>query len=141
MKEKCSIAESEVFVLLRDKAGNWLYFKNPIRILETLHISEVLQILEEIEEIVRTGKWYAVGWIAYEASSAFDSAFSAKEGNHFPLVWFGIFSPPEKCAFFPLKISEGYSLEPWTSGWSKSQYSHAVNQIRTFIPRMGKHIR
>ncbi len=133
MKEKCSIAESEVFALLRDKAGNWLYFKNPIRILETLHISEVLQILEEIEEIVRTGKWYAVGWIAYEASSAFDSAFSAKEGNHFPLVWFGIFSPPEKCAFFPLKISEGYSLEPWTSGWSKSQYSHAVNQIRTFI--------
>lgn len=133
MYGKSPIAESEVFVLLRGEEGHWLYFRNPVRILKTTQVSEVLRILQEVEECIHTEKQYAVGWIAYEASPAFDSALRAKPNSDFPLVWFGIFPSPEPCDFFSLNIPKEYSLKPWTSLWSKSQYYDAVNRIRTFI--------
>lgn len=124
---------SEIFTFLRDETGNWLYFKNPIRILKTFHISEVLEILHQVEKFVHTEKYHAVGWIAYEASPAFDSALTVKPNSGFPLVWFGIFEAPEKVDLFSLKLSRGYALKSWKSVWSKWEYSHAVHHIQTSI--------
>jgi para-aminobenzoate synthetase / 4-amino-4-deoxychorismate lyase len=63
-------------VLIHDpEAGQWLHFVRPHHILKATLLSDVMPMLTEAQKLVHREGLYAAGWISYEASPAFDSAF------------------------------------------------------------------
>ena len=83
-------------VLIHEPAlGRWLAFENPLRILSTSTLSEVLPLLHEIETAVNEQKLYAAGFVSYEAAPAFDPALTVRQDpSGFPLLWFGLYQKP-----------------------------------------------
>ena len=68
----------------------WLHFQNPRQIISAHRIEEVIPTLNAIESHIAKDSLYAVGFVAYEAAPAFDSALAVREDGAFPLVWFGL---------------------------------------------------
>lgn len=69
---------------------SWVRYDRPEAVFEAHAHDEVPGILAHPEnEVERTGL------PAYEAGRAFDAAMPAASGSLFPLLWFGLFRPPE----------------------------------------------
>ena len=60
------------------ETGYWLQFTRPRVTLQTVNLSDIIPLLEEVERVVRRDGLYGAGWIGYEASPAFDSALDRK---------------------------------------------------------------
>lgn len=71
-------------------------FSQPERVIVAHEVREVVAAFRAIEEGTRQG-FYAAGYVAYEAASAFDDALVTKSalGEGQPLVWFGLFRAPQ----------------------------------------------
>ena len=69
-------------------------FQNPLRVITAHKIEEVIPSFQLVQKEVENG-YYAAGFLSYESSPAFDSAYRVKGGSSMPLLWFGIFSEPE----------------------------------------------
>ncbi len=87
------IKENEI-ILHHNFRKQWLHFISPIEIFTTNKISEVENILAEVESVVEKREVWAAGFLSYEASEAFDKAIKSKPGGNFPLTWFGIYNSP-----------------------------------------------
>ncbi len=110
------------------------FFGSPLEIISTFHLEEVILYLEKVRQKVLEGK-YAVGWIAYEAGPAFDSAFPVRKETFpdLPLVWFGIFDKPEEQTFHPYKNSLKDIENQWQPLISREEYRHIIGDIRENI--------
>ena len=84
------------YLLLHNQsARRWLEFTNPVHIIETHTLADVLPALREIDHAVNQHGLWAAGFITYEAAPAFDPAMITHppvEG--LPLLWFGLFPAP-----------------------------------------------
>ncbi len=125
------IKENEIF-LHNNFQKHWLYFASPIDILTTNNISEVMNILTEVENIVKAKKFWAAGFISYEAAVAFDKAIKSKSGGNFPLVWFGIYNSPTVVEEIekPLHIKDELLL---LKNINDEEYEKAFNKIKFYI--------
>ncbi len=110
----------------------WLRFENPVKIIETDKISEVISKFQQVEEVVNKEKLYAVGFISYEAASAFDSALQTKSLKSFPLLWFAFYKEYEKIDLFPEHSTSSY-LTNWSSSVSREEYDFAIARIKDHI--------
>ncbi len=63
-------------------------FGAPSRVLVARTGGEVRPVLEAVEAMAREGRW-CVGYLRYEAATAFDPAFVVHEADG-PLAWFGV---------------------------------------------------
>ncbi|UKI10655.1 hypothetical protein [Variovorax paradoxus] len=63
-------------------------FGAPSRVLVARTAGEVRPVLEAVEAMAREGRW-CVGYLRYEAATAFDPAFVVHEADG-PLAWFGV---------------------------------------------------
>lgn len=71
-----------------------LRFGEPLRVWQAHSAGEVAAVIEEVERAAREGRW-CVGGLAYEAASAFDSAFSTHAPQPgLPLAWFAEYEAP-----------------------------------------------
>lgn len=121
-------------IILRDnEEKQWIKFQNPYRIFSTNNTNEVLPILKEIEALVLEKKYYAAGFISYEAAPAFDKALRTKDGDSFPLIWFGIFENFETFEFD--KKASTFSFQNWESLVSKKEYLQKFTEITNSILR------
>lgn len=97
----------ECFVLLDDAravdngAADALYYSSPNKVFAAYHASQVAGVLEEAEAARDAGGELA-GYIAYEAGLALEDRLmplaDARSGAQGPLVWLGVFDPPERIA-------------------------------------------
>ena len=110
----------------------WLRFENPVKIIETDKISEVISKFQLVEEAVNKEKLYAVGFISYEAASAFDSALQTKSLQSFPLLWFAFYKEYEKIDIFSEHSTSTY-LTNWSSSVSREEYDFAIARIKDHI--------
>lgn len=113
-------------------SGRWRAFKDSEEIVKSCQLDEVLTLLNYVEQRVKAGMW-AVGFVSYEASPAFDSSLTVKEDSDFPKIWFAIFDkseiidlPEPKPEFF---------LGPWSSEISRSCYLSSVSKVKDKILR------
>jgi para-aminobenzoate synthetase/4-amino-4-deoxychorismate lyase len=65
-----------------------LSFGAPSRVLVARKAAEVRPLLEAVEAMAREGRW-CVGYLRYEAATAFDPAFAVHAADG-PLAWFGV---------------------------------------------------
>ena len=77
-----------------------LLFTEPLEVIEAARGEEVAPALERVAEAVASGAWVA-GYLAYEAGYALYpgipgiAAPAAREAGE-PLLWFGVYAPPER---------------------------------------------
>src|SRR5690242_8641694 len=100
--------------VLRDDAPSgpqWLLFRDPYLVIAAMRVEQVMPSLQRVEALVARGA-YAVGFVSYEAAPALDSSFqTVHAARDFPLLWFGMYEPPERiCAPSP---ENSYALKPW----------------------------
>jgi para-aminobenzoate synthetase / 4-amino-4-deoxychorismate lyase len=137
-------------VLLRDNA-EWLHFTDPYRLITAEGPDEVLPALREVEQLSQTNRWYAAGFLSYEAASAFDSAlhthastagansFASLDEDHstfrahrdFPYLWFGLYPEPHAVAL-PRPAESQQTLD-WRPTTDCETYQAAVAKIKDHI--------
>jgi para-aminobenzoate synthetase / 4-amino-4-deoxychorismate lyase len=69
-------------------------FSTPLSVHYATTLDEVVPTLDAVERLARAGRW-VVGFVAYEASPAFDAALEATPVGSLPLAWFATFDAPE----------------------------------------------
>ena len=120
-------------IILHDSvAARWLSFRNPHRIIEAKTIPEVVPAFEHVERLVNENNWYAAGFLCYEAAGAFDRALSSYPAGELPLLWFGLFPPPDQVDL-PDPDYSAYSLGEPVSSVGRPEYGQAIERIKHFI--------
>lgn len=111
----------------------WLRFTSPERVYVARTLDEVPPTIHEVEKSCRTGPYWAVGWVSYEAAPAFDPALPVRHESIFPKVWFALFPSPSRLTSLPATAP----LPPlgWTSSITKEDYLRSVDSIRSAISR------
>lgn len=112
-------------------AASWR-FGGYVRTVIAVHVSEVVDVLNQVEMAAADGL-YAAGFVSYEAASALnDELSSTPPMEGLPLAWFAIFRERHLVA-----AGEGLSpsfadvaLEP---GKCLAEYAEDVESIRSFI--------
>jgi para-aminobenzoate synthetase / 4-amino-4-deoxychorismate lyase len=118
-------------VILHDEtACRWLRFQNPVEIVSATRSEDVLPCLRKIERAVEERGLHAAGWISYEAAPAFDPALNTRPPDSFPLLWFGLFPPPDS---FELPTAEAALPDGWRPDTSPEAYDRAFDRIKTHI--------
>ena len=120
-----------------DRASRRLVFAEPLRVWRAETIGRVGVVLHEADRAARSGGW-VVGFVAFEAASAFDPAFDAPPATSLPLAWFAAFPPPfdapdekdEQPRIPP--TGEPIELEPKTE-LGDARYADAVRRIHEYI--------
>jgi len=114
------------------KNKRWLKFTNPVNMIETDDVNEVISKFQEVEETVNNGELYAVGFLSYEAAPAFDSALQAKTLQSLPLLWFAFYKEYE---IIDLSLTDSTSvyLKNWSSSVSRKEYDEAIANIKDHI--------
>jgi len=78
-------------MLMKVDEGRWRLLHQPRDVLRTDDVSEVTNVLREVENAVARGA-FAAGFVSYEASPGFDPALVVHPPRGpLPLVWFGIY--------------------------------------------------
>lgn len=121
-------------VILRDAGRDqWLRFARPRRVLAATRVEEVMPALDAIEDAVASEGLYAAGFVSYEAAPAFDPALVVKEQPDFPLLWFGLFEPPEVISLPPAPAQPGPGDLTWQPSITPADYDCAIERIKRFI--------
>ncbi|NES96639.1 MAG: aminodeoxychorismate synthase, component I, partial [Desertifilum sp. SIO1I2] len=87
---KSPLATNRV-VLYDAQNQHWLQFQQPVQVLSTHKLSEVIPLLETLQQQVEQHSYSAAGFVRYEASPAFDASFRVGNSHEFPVAWFGLY--------------------------------------------------
>ena len=112
--------------------AGWLEFVEPMRVIATSRIAEIVPALEEVERGVRQG-YAAAGMLSYEASPAFDPALAVRAPGTLPLLWFGLFRRIQRLPVLPAWTEERYHLTPWLPSITPDAYHAAIAHIKDYI--------
>lgn len=108
-------------------------FQNPLKIIQTSKLDEILEKLADVEQAVASG-FYAAGYLAYEAAGAFQTYYQTPSSGDMPLLWFGIYHSPQtenlkEKSIITNKLSS-YQWHPLTN---REQYQQAIARIKSEI--------
>jgi len=104
-------------------------YRDPIKVIQTNCIEEVIPCLKMIEEEVKNN-YYAAGYISYEAAPAFDSAFKVNQNPKMPLIWFGIFEQPK---LETPNVQKPFTVSDWVPSTNRQEYETNINKIKQSI--------
>ncbi|MCI5066704.1 aminodeoxychorismate synthase component I [bacterium] len=123
--------------------NQWLVYEECGEIITTDLIGEVLPALRAVEEQVNRTEQEAVGFVSYEAASAFDPAHTTQHRDHrLPLLWFGIYEKPQELPkendSVPPFLDEedgthGVLPEKWQPSLSQEEYERAMESIHSHL--------
>lgn len=118
-------------IILRRTDG-WFYYQNPLRILQTDRLDQILPLLWELESLVEKNGWHAAGFLSYQAAPAFDPALSVRsDESGFPLLWFGLYPPPQ-----PVELPAPPAAPPqirWRPSIPRKAYNAGIARIKQHI--------
>lgn len=111
----------------------WWRFERPAAVLSAERPGEVPTLLHEVEA---SGRW-AVGFVAYEAASGFDSALCTHPlPPGVPAAWFALFDRPEPAAELPGAAASTLGLAPRLApSISETAYLDRLAAVRRAIAR------
>jgi para-aminobenzoate synthetase/4-amino-4-deoxychorismate lyase len=113
-----------------DGRNERLNFTDPLEIISADTIDDVRASLDRVERHASAGR-FAIGFVAYDAAPAFDSALRVGEQAPTPLLWFGIYDAPAE----PLESRAAHLLDAseWRPHVGRAQYENAIDGIRSEI--------
>ena len=109
-------------------------FGQPLRTLVAHQPYEVREVLQAVQQAAEQGLW-CLGWLAYEAASAFDAAYEGavhppRAGQ--PLAWFAVHAGPVGDDL-PKPAAALPQTQPWQSALTRAQFERDVQQIHAAI--------
>lgn len=112
------------------------YFTDPCQIIQATQLADVIPCLQQIENAVQQG-YYAAGFIAYEAASAFCPHLITHDLGRLPLLWFGIF---EQTADRFVTSEKEFTSKPlaylnWQPNISWKEYQSAIQAVKDHIAK------
>ena len=116
-------------------------FENPERVLIASRVEDVVDVLTQAEAAVAGGSW-AVGYVAYEATAAFNPTLSVRrsggdqDGDGIPPAWFAIYqdrTEPTALRGGPRLGPSPYTVSAWTPSIDEDRYHRNVHKIRERI--------
>lgn len=113
----------------------WLCFENAVEIIQTNKLSEMLKKLDYLQEkCLKKDNYYAVGFISYDASPAFDYALKVKqkEIQNVPLLWFALFKKSQTIQLPKPKKTSTY-FGNWQQTVTKDEYRKAIGKVKEHI--------
>lgn len=113
-----------------NEATKPLCFTNPLKVISTDKIADVMRCLEEVEHATANGL-YAAGYISYETVGAFYPSVKLRTDNKMPLLWFGIFDQPSHA--ISEKADASYQIDNWKINLSKQEYEQKFIEIMAAI--------
>lgn len=91
-----SYSLSKLTAIVRNPSDDgWLRYREPFRLIVAREVDEVMPALAAIEEACAGGAT-AVGYVAYDAAPAFDTALECQRGT-LPLLLFGLYRGGDAC--------------------------------------------
>lgn len=121
-----------VAVLYSSEHSAWVRYERPRAIFVARRHEEVPPLLAHLEDEVEKGGLHAVGFMAYEAGSAFDPAMPHASCGSFPLAWFGLFAPP---VIVSLTTSQPGPVLDWVSELDAAAHGRALERIHGYLAR------
>ena len=109
-------------------------FGQPLRTLVAHQPHEVREVLQAVQQAAEQGLW-CVGWLAYEAASAFDAAYEGAvhpPRAAQPLAWFAVHEGPVGDDL-PQSAAALPQTQPWQSALTRAQFERDVQQIHAAI--------
>jgi para-aminobenzoate synthetase/4-amino-4-deoxychorismate lyase len=125
-------AFQDTVLLWNATASKWLFFKKPLQVITAATGGSVRDAFNKVESLVKLNQWHAAGFISYEASSAFDSAFHLCPSGDLPLLWFGLYEKPEEFQL-PVLDAQSYTLGEFVPNISRHEYNQAIQKIKKYI--------
>ena len=120
-------------VIIYDATGQqWLQFQHPIEIIQANSIHQVVPQFKRVNQFIEQYQYYGVGFISYEAATAFDSNLDSYSYTDFPLLWFGVYSAPEVIEL-PNPIAADPIQLNWSAAVSETEYQEAIAKIKQYI--------
>ena len=121
----------------------WIFFREPSIIFTSCKTKDIPPILSEIEKKSAAKNLYALGFLSYEASSAFDKSFPDPKNSApaFPLLYFAMYPEEnlEECdeSIFEEGLVEARKGPPlqWEPLISQKEYKSAFKKIKDYIGR------
>ena len=115
------------------KTDSWLVYEHCQDVLVAAEHSAVLSVLNEAEERAKRDGIYAVGYVAYEASHAFDHKFPKRDID-LPLACFALFATETSIT----SLTDLYSPDEQTNAdWhlveSRESFEAKVDHIKSMI--------
>ena len=120
--------------LIRNSDTNdWSLLTDCVDVLVAGEHSEVLDVIEAAEVRAQAEQLHAIGYVAYEASHAFDSKFP-KRDIEIPLVCFALFASETKLdSLIDLYSPADASTDNWQLIESQQSFESKVSKIRDMI--------
>jgi anthranilate/para-aminobenzoate synthase component I len=111
-------------------------FTHPHRVLVAHTLDQVAQVIEQAEKAARDEHW-VVGFVAYEAAPAFDSALQVNSQKNtgsgtLPLAVFAIYGYDEALTGTEFK-DESFACGPWAMSGSQDAVCADIEVIRAAI--------
>jgi len=129
---------SAPFVVLDDAAENRMrIFVAPKALIVAQQPDEIISALDAIEAARRSGH-YVAGYFSYELGYALEPRLVPllPQSRAVPLLWFGVFGPPEECAGEAAKARlEGGRAYcgPLQPEWDEAAYSTRFARVKALI--------
>ena len=80
-----AIEETKMHRAILRSGDSWLDFQDPVNVVQTFDLDQVVPKLSQVEQSALGQDLYAVGFISYEAASAFDPALITHASRPCPL--------------------------------------------------------
>lgn len=121
-------------VVLRDAAsGRWLQFTGPRRVVIARSLAEVAPALGRVEEAVAREGLYAAGFVAYEASPAFDDKLVVHNDGAFPPLWFCLYEQIEEIELpGPAPVADAEGMD-WQPSVGQADFHRELARIKALI--------
>jgi para-aminobenzoate synthetase/4-amino-4-deoxychorismate lyase len=125
-------------LLTTAEGPTWFEFGPPLEVCETFDPGRVRSTLARVEELT-LGGLHAVGFVAYEASSGFDSALATRAPvPDLPLVWFAVYHE-RRASDAPISAIRPSAGVGWTGEWrpriGEDEHRRRVEAVRHHIER------
>lgn len=113
-----------------DFNGKSYRFCQPVKIIQTHHLHEIIDCFKALQQALQQG-YYIAGYLAYEAAPALTPYLVTHHKGAMPLLWFGVFNKIEET--IPTEPLLNHELLNWQIDTSLQVYQQAIQTIRDEI--------
>ena len=117
---------------LQVDADRWLSFHDPLLVLQADTADAVRRTLVDVEQLTRDRGLHAVGFLTYEAGSAFGLPASARPAD-VPLAWFALYEPAHVTQVGRPSREGDYSLGQLTPSLDRAAFRSAFSRIKEHL--------
>lgn len=111
----------------------WRHFEKPSEVFTARNLNEVGPLISKVEKLANERESYAVGFVSYEASSAFNPDMVTCDGSKFPLACFALFN--DYVMLSELSQSTKKEAPIWNGSLDIGNYIQDIASIKKLIER------